>query len=135
MYLDSAGRILRKGSLECDSSFAKPDLASVQIERAAAFTQFKKYRDAHNALVMAHEQISPGNIRRRKDLLLVEAETCLAENEWEGCCESILESLKLMRATDSRSNESWMLSLYQQLRQRESNHPFVCRLGLEFNAD
>ena len=134
MYLDSAGRVIRKGSLEPDGSFVKPDISSVQIERAAAFTQFDRRKDAHNALIIAHEQIPPGNMRRQKDLLLVEAETYLSENELGGCCESILESLKLMQATGSRSNETWVLSLYQQLQQRDANNPLVCRLGVELGV-
>ena len=134
MYLDSAGRIIRKGNLEPDGSFLKPDIASVQIERAATLAEFHRCKDAHNALIIAHEQISPGNIRRRKDLLLAEADTYFAENELEGCCESIIESLKLTQATDSRSNEPWMLSLYQQLQRRDSNNPLICRVGMELGV-
>ena len=130
-YLDSAARVVRKGKLEADGSFVKPDIASVQIERAAALTQFQHYKDAHNALMIAHEHISPYNIRRKKDLLLVEAENYLFEDELEGSCESISEALKLSRATGSRSNEKWMLSLHQQLQQRDPNHPLICRLGME----
>jgi transcriptional regulator with XRE-family HTH domain len=135
MYLDSASRIIRKGNLEPDGSFLKPDISSVQIERAATLAQFHRSKDAHNALILAHEQISPGNIRRRKDLLLAEAETYLSENELGECCEMILESLKLTQATSSRSNETWMLSLYRQLQQRDANNPLVCRLGMELGVD
>ena len=131
MYLDTAARIVRKGNLEADGSFVKPDIASIQIERAAALTQFHRYKDARNALMIAHEHIPPDNIRRKKDLLLVEAEDYLCEDEVDGSCESIFEALKLSRATDSRSNEKWMLSLHQQLHVRDANHPLVCRLGLE----
>jgi transcriptional regulator with XRE-family HTH domain len=134
-YLDSAARIVRKGNLEADGSFVKPDIASVQIERAAALTQFHRFKDAHNALMIAHEHIPPDNIRRKKDLLLAEAENYLFEDEVDGSCESIIESLKLSRATSSRSNEKWMLSLYQQLHQRDTNHPLVCRLGLELGVE
>ncbi len=131
LYLDSAARIVRKGNLEADGSFVKPDIASVQIERAAALTQFHRFKEAHNALMIAYDQIPPDNIRRKKDLLLAEAENYLFEDELDGSCASILESLKLSRATGSRSNEQWMLSLYQQLHQRDANHPLVCRLGME----
>jgi tetratricopeptide (TPR) repeat protein len=134
-YLDSAARIVRKGNLEADGSFVKPDIASVQIERAAALTQFHRFKDAHNALMIAHEHIPPDNIRRKKDLLLAEAENYLFEVELDGSCESIIEALKLSRATSSRSNEKWMLSLYQQLHQRDTNHPLVCRLGLELGVE
>ena len=133
-YLDSAARIIRKGSLESDASYVKPDIASIQIERAATLTDFKIYKDAHNALAIAHEHLPPGNVRRQRDFLLAEAETYLAENELDGCCESILESLKLTRATDSRSNEHWMLSLYHRLQQYDANNPLVCRLGMELEV-
>jgi hypothetical protein len=93
-YLDSAARIIRKGSLEPDASYVKPDIASIQIERAATLTDFKRYKDAHTALVIAHEHLHPGNVRRQRDFLLAEAETSLAENELDGCCESILESFE-----------------------------------------
>lgn len=129
-YLDSAARMVRKGNLETDGSFVKPDIASVQIERAAIYTQFQHYKDARNALMIAYEHISPDNIRRKKDLLLAEAENYLFEDELEESCESIDEALKLSRATGSRSNEKWMLSLYQQLQERDANHPLVCRLGM-----
>lgn len=133
-YLDSATRIIRKGNLEADGSFVKPDIASVQIERSATFAEFKQYKDAHNALIVAHENINPENVRRQKDFLLTEADNYISEGELEGCCESIFAALKLARATSSRSNEHWMLSLYQQLQQKNANHPLVCRLGLELEV-
>src|SRR6266699_401165 len=134
MYLDSAIRILHKGNMEANGSFVKPDISSVHVERAATFIEFNKYKDAHNALLLAHELLPPGNIRREKDFLLTEAEIYLSEDDLEGCCESIFEALKLIRATTSQSSENWLQALYQRLQQCDANNPLVCRLGMELGV-
>ena len=60
---------------------------------------------------------------------MVDAEILLAENNTHDCCEVLLQALKMVRATNSRSNEMRIRMLYQQLKAFAPDQSHVSHLG------
>lgn len=131
--LDQVGRIVRKGNLEDDGSFVKLNIAGLYMDRAQALTLFHKTDEAHNALHIARNNLGPELTRWQTRLLIADAEIYLAEDDPESCCEMAFEALKVVQATQSRSNEARVQKLHQQLQQRYSHHPLVKRLEMQLN--
>jgi transcriptional regulator with XRE-family HTH domain len=128
-YFNEAGRIARKGNLKPDGSFVKVDLTSIYIERAKALTLFRRYDDAHNALAVARKNLSPGLIRWEINLLIQEARTYYEQQQYNLCCISLLDALKLVRAVKLESKEDRISTLYQQCQEKDPRSPAVQKLG------
>lgn len=131
--LDQVGRIVRKGNLEDDGSFVKLNIAGLYMDRAQALTLFHKTDEAHNALSIARNNLGPELTRWQARLLIADAEIYLAEDDPESCCEIAFDALKVVQATQSRSNEARVQKLSQQLGQRYQNHPLVKRLEMQLS--
>ncbi len=129
--LDQVGRIVRKGDLEDDGSFVKLNIAGLYMDRASALTLYHKPNEAHDALDIVRKNLGPELTRWQARLLIADAQTYLAENDPESCCEIAFEALKVVRATQSMSNEARIHTLYQQLQRSYSRHPLVNRLGMQ----
>lgn len=132
--LDQVGRIIRKGELENDGSFVKLNIAGLYMDRARALTRFHKPDDAYDALQITRESIGPELTRWQARLLIAEAEVYLADGELDSCRQLALEALKIARATQSRSNETQVQNLYQQLKHRQPNDPKINRLGMQLGT-
>jgi tetratricopeptide (TPR) repeat protein len=129
--LDQVGRIIRKGNLEDDGSFVKLNVAGLYMDRARALTRFHEPEEAHDALGIARDNLGPELTRWQARLLLADAQTYLAESDPDSCCEMALEALKVVRATQSYSNQKRVENLSRQLQKRYPNHPQVNRLSLQ----
>jgi tetratricopeptide (TPR) repeat protein len=129
--LDQVGRIIRKGNLEDDGSFVKLNIAGLYMDRARALTRFHETEEAHDALDIARDNLGPELTRWQARLLLADAHIYLTESDPDSCCEIALESLKVVRATQSQSNLKRVEKLCQQLRERYPHHPKVNRLSLQ----
>ncbi len=129
--LDQVGRIVRKGNQEDDGSFVKLNIAGLYMDRASALTIYHKPDEAHNALNIVRSNLGPELTRWQARLLIADAQTYLAEDDPESCCEIAFEALKVVRATQSLSNEARVQSLHQQLQRSYPRHPLVNRLGMQ----
>jgi transcriptional regulator with XRE-family HTH domain len=134
LLLDHVGRIVRKGSLENDGSFVRLNVAGLYMDRASILMRFQKREEARNALNIAHDHLGPELTRWQARLLIAEAASYLAEGDPEGCCEMAFEALKVVRATESRSNQQRIQGLYQQLHEQYPRYPLVSRLGTQLAA-
>jgi hypothetical protein len=131
--LNQVGRIVRKGNLKDDGSFVKLNIAGLYMDRAQALTLFRKTDEAHNALNIARNNPGPELTRWQARLLIADAEIYLAEDDPESCCEIAFDGLKVVQATQSRSNEAQIQKLQQQLERRYTNHPLVKRLEMQLS--
>jgi transcriptional regulator with XRE-family HTH domain len=132
--LDQVGRIVRKGNIEDDGSYVKLNIAGLYMDRAAALTLFQKTDEAHNALNIARDNLGPELTRWQARLLIADAQAYLVENDPESSCELAFEALKVVRATQSRSNEQRVYNLYQQLHDIHPHHPLIRRLGVQLST-
>lgn len=128
---DQVGRIIRKGNAEDDGSFVKLNIAGLYMDRANALKFYHKPKEAHDALDIARSNLGPELTRWQARLLIADAQIYLAEKDTESCCEMAFGALKVVRATQSRSNEMRVQNLYQQLRASHPGHPLVNRLGIQ----
>lgn len=128
---DQVGRIVRKGDLEDDGSFVKLNIAGLYMDRANALTLYRKPNEAHDALDIVRKNLGPELTRWQARLLIADAQAYLAEDDPESCCEMAFEALKVVRATQSLSNEARVYGLYQQLQGSYPRHPLVNRLGIQ----
>ena len=124
-------RIIRKGNLEDDGSFVKLNIAGLYMDRARALTRFHETEEAHEALDIARDNLGPELTRWQARLLLADAHIYLAETDPDSCCEMALESLKVVRATQSQSNLKRVGNLYHQLKEQYPHRPKVNRLSLQ----
>ncbi len=131
IMLDQVGRIVRKGNLENDGSFVKLNTSGLYMDRARAMIKFGKAEDAFDALQIARTNLGPELTRWQARLLIAEAQCYLIEGEYDSSSQLALDALKIVRATQSRSNEAQIKSLYQQLKQYQQNDPLVSRLGIQ----
>lgn len=134
MMFDQVGRIIRKGNLDDDGSFVKLNIAGLYMDRARTLTKFNKTDDAHDALDITRDSLGPELTRWQARLLIAEAETYLAEEELDSSSHLALEALKIVRATQSRSNEAQVRNLYQTLKSRQPNDPLTNRLGMQLGV-
>ena len=128
---DQVGRIVRKGNLEADGSFAKLDLTSLYVERAEALRQFGQFDDARNALAIACDNLSPELTRWQINILLEEAETYLAEQEYDDSATVALEALKVVNVLQLGGKKEQIRRLYGELCKWNANYPLARLLGNE----
>ncbi len=129
--LDQVGRIVRKGNLEDDGSFVKLNIAGLYMDRARILNLFGKPDEAHNALNIARDNLGPELTRWKARLLIADAELYLGEDDPDSSCEIAFDALKVVRATQSLSNEKRIHNLYQQLHSNYPRHPLVNRLAVQ----
>ena len=101
------------------------------MDRARILNLFGKSDEAHNALNIARDNLGPELTRWKARLLIADAELYLGEDDPESSCEMALDALKVVRATQSRSNEKRIYHLYQQLQGNHPHHPLVNRLAVQ----
>ncbi|MGH2496767.1 MAG: hypothetical protein ACRDIV_18855 [Ktedonobacteraceae bacterium] len=130
-YFDQVGRIVRKGNLEADGSFARLDLTSLYIERAEALRYFKRFNDAHDALAIAHDNISPQLTRWQINIMLEEAETYYAQGNHDDSATVALDTLKLVNTLRLDGKKERIRRLYRNLNTWNANYPLVRLLGQE----
>jgi hypothetical protein len=128
---DQVGRIVRKGNLEADGSFVKLDLTSLSIERAEALRQFTRFDDAHDALAIARDHLSPELTRWQLNIQLEEAETYFAEGSYDDSATVALDGLKLVKTLQLYGKKERIRRLYQKLNQLNANFPLVRLMGQE----
>ena len=128
---DQVGRIVRKGNLEADGSFTKLDITSLYVERAEALTKFGKFDEAHDAIAIARDKLSPELIRWNVNILLGEAETYFAEKEYSDCVTIMLDALKIVDALQLHSKKERIRRLFRALQQKDANYPLTRLLGKE----
>ena len=130
---DQVGRIVRKGNLEADGSFTKLDITSLYIERAEALTKFGQFDDAHDAIAIAREKLSPEFTRWNVNILLGEAETYFAEKEYEDCITIALDALKIVDVLQLQGKKERIRRLFRELQKIDANYPLTRLLGKELN--
>ncbi len=132
-YFDQVGRIVRKGNLEADGSFARLDLTSLYIERAEALRQFRQFDDAHDALAIARDNLSPQLTRWQINIMLEEAEAYYAQGDHGDSATVALNTLKLINTLRLDGKKQRIRRLYQNLYSWNANYPLVRLLGQELD--
>ena len=117
--------------MEADGSSAKLDLTSLYVERAEALRQFGQFDDARNALAIARDNLSPELTRWQINILLEEAETYLAEQEYDDSATVALEALKVVDVLQLGGKKKQIRRLYGELYKWNPNYPLVRLLGTE----
>lgn len=130
-YFDQVGRIVRKGKIEADGSFARLDVTSLYIERAEALRQFGHFNDAHDALAIARTNLSPQLTRWHINILLEEAEAYYAQGGRDDSATIALDALKLINALRLDGKKARIRRLYRNLYSQDANYPLVRLLGQE----
>jgi transcriptional regulator with XRE-family HTH domain len=130
-YFDQVGRIVRKGKIEADGSFARLDVTSLYIERAEALRQFGHFDDASDALAIARNNLSPQLTRWHINVMLEEAETYFAQGERDDSATVALDALKLVNALRLDGKKERIRRLYRNLYAWDANYPLVRLLGQE----
>ena len=130
-YFDQVGRIVRKGNLEADGSFARLDLTSLYIERAEALRQFGQFDDVHDALAIARNNLSPQLTRWQVNIMLEEAETYYAQGDRDDSTTIALDALKLINTLRLDGKKERIRRLYRKLYTWNANYPLVRLLGQE----
>ncbi|MBV9689236.1 MAG: hypothetical protein JO202_05930 [Ktedonobacteraceae bacterium] len=133
-YFHKALKIAQKGNMTPDGSFVKVDITSILIEKADALILYERIADAHDALAITREHVSPEQNRWKVNLLLSEARAYLAEKDVTSCCQIAIEAMGMIRAINLSAKEDRVLSLLEQCRQLESQNPEVLRLETLFSA-
>jgi transcriptional regulator with XRE-family HTH domain len=118
-YFDKAGRVVRKGNMQPDSSFVKTDLTSIHIERAKALRIFRRYDEAHDAFAVARKKLSPELTRWNVNLLIEEAKTYCAERDVTSCCSTLADAVPLVRAINLQNRMHVMQSLLAECKELE----------------
>ena len=130
-YFDQVGRIVRKGKIEADGSFARLDVTSLYIERAEALCQFGQFDDAHDTLAIAQNNLSPQLTRWQINVMLEEAETYYAQGERNDSATIALDALKLVNTLRLDGKKERIRRLYRNLYAWDANYPLVRLLGQE----
>ncbi len=129
------GRIVRKGKIEADGSFARLDVTSLYIERAEALRQFGQFDDAHNALAIAQNNLSPQLTRWHLNIMLGEAETYYAQGEHDDSATIALDALKLINTLRLDGKKERIRRLYRNLYTWDANYPLVRLLGQQLGME
>ncbi len=133
-YFNKALRIAQKGDMTPDGSFVRTDITSILIEKADALILFGRIADAHDALAMAREHLSPEQNRWKINLLLSEARAYLAERNVTICCRALIEAMSIIRAINLSAKKDRVLSLLEECRQLEPQNPEVQQLEMLFSS-
>lgn len=134
-YFDRVGRIVRKGNIEADGSFARLDVTSLYIERAEALRQFGQFDDAYNALAIARNNLSPQLTRWQINIMLEEAETYFAQEERDDSATIAIDALKLVNTLQLDGKKERIRRLYHNLHAWNANYPLVRLLGQELGME
>jgi tetratricopeptide (TPR) repeat protein len=133
-YFNKALRIAQKGDMTPDGSFVRTDITSILIEKADALILFGRIADAHDALAMAREHLSPEQNRWKINLLLSEARAYLAERNVTNCCRALIEAMSIIRAINLSAKKDRVLSLLEECRQLDPQNPEVQQLEMLFSS-
>jgi hypothetical protein len=133
-YFNRALKIAQKGDMAPDGSFVRTDITSILIEKADALILFGQIDDAHNALAIARDHLSPEQNRWKVNLLLSEARAYLSESDVTNCCGTLIEALTLIRAINLSAKEDRVFSLLEQCQQLEPQNPKVKQLETMFSS-
>jgi len=133
-YFNKALRIAQKGDMTPDGSFVRTDLTSILIEKADALILFGRIDDAHDALAIARDHLSPEQNRWKVNLLLSEARAYLAEKDITSCCGALIEATSIIRAINLSAKEDRVLALLEECRQLDPQNSEVQRLEVMFSS-
>jgi tetratricopeptide (TPR) repeat protein len=133
-YFNKALRIAQKGDMTPDGSFVRTDITSILIEKADALILFGRIADAHDALAMAREHLSPEQNRWKINLLLSEARAYLAERDVTNCCRALIEAMSIIRAINLSAKKDRVLSLLEECKQLDPQNPEVQQLEMLFSS-
>jgi tetratricopeptide (TPR) repeat protein len=132
--LDRVSTIAENGHLEDDGSFVKLNIAGLSMDRATVLTHFLQPEEARQSLLMAQHHLKTDLNRWRSRLLIANAETSLAENDAQSCCEFLIEALNIVQETHSRSNEKRVTTVYQRLSTIAPHSSLVRQVGEQLRA-
>jgi hypothetical protein len=127
-FFNTALKIAQKGDMTPDGSFVKTDITSILIEKADALILYGRIADAHDALAIAREHLSPEQNRWKINLLLSEARAFLAEKDVASCCQTLIDALSIIHAIDLSAKRDRVLSLFEQCQKLEPQNTEVQQL-------
>lgn len=128
-YFTTANTLTRIGNLEPDGSFMKLDIASIAIEQAEALTLFGRYDDAHDALAIARDKMSPELTRWLVNILLTEADTLYRQGLYDYSADSALSAFQIIQTLQMKSKEPRVRSLYDLLKNKVPTYKAVKTLS------
>ena len=134
-YFNKALRVAQRGDMTPDGSFVRTDVTSILIEKADALILFGRIDDAHDALAIARDHLSPEQNRWKVNLLLSEARAYLAERDVASCAGILIEATSIIRAINLSSKEDRVLALLKECQQIEPQNPEVQQLEALFSSE
>jgi len=124
-FMDETGRILRKGRLEDDGSFARLTMAGYQQDRARGFLRLGDHEAAIEAIGLAEKVQPPDMTRWQAELSILRAQALSQSGEVEWACNEIEEALRLVRATQSSTKRSKLRAVLGTMAERYPGDPHV----------
>jgi hypothetical protein len=129
-YFTKALKIVQKGDLTPDGSFVRTDVTSILIEKADVLLLFGQVDDAHDALAIARDHLSPEQNRWKVNLLLSEARTYLAEKEITACCQTLAEALDIIQAIHLSAKKDRVIAILERCQQLEPQNSEVKQIEM-----
>lgn len=127
-FMDEAGRILRKGAIESDSSYAQLSLAGYHQDRARGYLNLGDTESAFEAIIQAEKTKKPDMLRWQAKLQLLKARAYFQQGEIEWACRQLEEVYLLTRVMQSSSLKKSSEQLFDFIASRYGNQPEVRRL-------
>jgi tetratricopeptide (TPR) repeat protein len=133
-FSDEAGRILRKGTIEDDGSFAKLSFAGYHQDRARAYLSMGDPDAALEALTIAEKQQRVDMTRWHSEMYYLRARAYHQMNEIEWACHQLQDAIRYAETTGSTVQKKHIKSLYKQMLTSHGEHPDVRHIGAMIRA-
>lgn len=130
--LDDVGRSVRAARasvLEGDGSYTKVDVPGLHMIRGDVLRRFGRMDDAEDALLIVRDHLPKNFTRWQGNLLIAEAQLCLADGDYRGACELAQDALTIIAETRSSSNRAKVERLYKSLVRTVPRYSGVQALG------
>lgn len=128
-YMDEAGRILRRGNLEDDSSGAQLNAFGYHQDRARGALRLGDTELAMDAIGLAQKNLQPHMTRWHVELMVLRAQTYTQSSEPEWACQQLEEALILVKSTRSATQRRTIQNAYAALAKRYPNQRNVRQLA------
>lgn len=129
-FLDQAGRIVRRGTLEEDESYVKLNTGRYHLDRAGALIAMHRSEDALDELILADHGIGPDQTRRHTYINVLRAQAYAQTGEMPIAVATAEETLKVSKALKSAINVARIADIFGILRRgKYGDTPQIARLG------
>ena len=127
--MDETGKILRKGVLEDDGSFARLTMTGYQQDRARGFLRLGDHEAALDAIAVAEKTQDLEMTRWQAETSILRAHTLADTGEVEWACSELEEAIPLVRATRSGGKKRKVTAIYKRLAGQYPAHAGIRHIG------